>query len=204
METTATKRPTKAALLLVVSGVLCALGGLLDWGSLTSSDGSVTIQGGSLGLLLGLLAAAFGVAVYLVASRPVRIVVGVIAVAAGGFLTLAGVAALTDDSVFARTAATALLEGAGAPTDEASLDESEQILVQGIESGEIERSVDLGLYAFIAGSLLMVVGGIVAIVTSRTGPPAAAASGVTPPPPVTVEPEAQAPAPSARTDPPTP
>ena len=187
MQTTETRRPTLAAALLIVAGVLCALGGVLDWGSLTSGGEGITIKGGSVGIVLGVVSAGFGVAVFIVASRSVRIALGIIVIAGGGFLTLAGIAALTDDSVFARTAAQALLEGSGSPTDEASLDESETILVQGIEAGEIERKVDIGLYAFVAGSLLMLVGGVVTILTSRTGGASTVVSGSTPPPPAPLD-----------------
>ncbi len=164
-------RPVFALVLLALAGVLIGAGGLVDWGKLTdtASGQGFTIKGDSLWVALGAGVIVAGAIVYFVANRIVRVVLGAIGAAGGGLLTLGGIVSATDDSVFAKTAAIHFLKTMGGPTNDAAIKQGTDSIVQAIKSGDIKRSVQIGLFLFTAGAALAIVGGVVAIATSRTG-----------------------------------
>jgi hypothetical protein len=159
-------------MLLIGAGILTALGGLLDWGELSDETGGITIQGGSFGIIIGVVLAVAGVIVLLFASKVLRIVLGILALLGGGFLGLIGAAPFVDDSFFARSAAEAILEANGVPQTEENLDATEAGIVEALEAGDIGRSFGPGLFVFLAGGIVALVGGALTIAATRRPEPA--------------------------------
>lgn len=164
-----------AGALIALGGILVIVSSFLDWAEIKDQvGGSLTIEGDTAILIAGIALVILGVALAVVSARGPRLILAIVSILAGAFaLLITGVAVASDDTF------------AGQVSQAAGISE-EQAKAQ-IASGVFTVSRSLGLYLGLAGSVLVLVGGILGL---RRGPktaapsaPAAPGAGYPAPPP---------------------
>jgi apolipoprotein N-acyltransferase len=184
----AQSRPTTAAALAIVGGVVAAVGGFLGWfeiegitgpGSSESFSG-IDSNGGAAALVFGVLAAAFGLTLLLRGPRTggrgsavTALVMAAIALGISAF------AALAPETAIPTFVASDVAEVTGV-SDEIARD----LIEQQFKEGAWQASALIGTYVSTAGSLIALIGGILGIGYSRRHRAMAAAPAAPPPAPV--------------------
>jgi hypothetical protein len=156
-----------AAIVTIVGGALLAVGSFLPWAEVSGSGASVTAKGldGSDGYIT-LVASLVAVVVGLVMLRGTRRAVAVLAILAG----LIGGGLAVYDAV---TAKDSVLDAAAedlAPSFGVSADQVRAALDQAIDAGQLSVSVSVGLYVVMAGGLVAIVGGVLALRQTASEP----------------------------------
>ena len=150
----------------MLGGALVVISAFLEWGKVSDQvGGSVTVKGDTLILIAGIVLIVLGLGLVFLASRGARLALAIVTILAGLFaLLITGVSVASDD-VFASSAA----EASGI---------SEADVKAGIESGVFSVSRSAGLFISLAGSILVLIGGILALRRGpRTAAPAAPPAG---------------------------
>src|SRR5262245_30813228 len=170
-------RTPTAGIVAIVGGALLAIASFLAWAEVSGAGASVTANGvdgsdGYLTLGAGVVALLVGVAIVMRGAKRIPAVLLILAGIVGGGLGLYD-AVTAKDSVL-DAAAEELAPALGASTERvrAALD-------QAVGSGRIEVSVSFGLYLVVAGGLVALVGGVLAL-REAAAEPAATTSGSTP------------------------
>jgi len=168
-------RASIGGILAIIGGALLAVGSFLPWAEVSWGGTSVTAQGidDSYGYFT-LAAGSFALVVGIVMTRGAKRELAVLAVLAG--LVGGGVGlyeALTIKDSVLDAAAEQL-----APSFERSTEQVRAALDQAIEIGELSLSINIGLYAVIAGGVVALLGGIVGLAGSPSEPAAAETSSV--------------------------
>ena len=182
----AQSRPTTAAALAIVGGVVAAVGGVLDWFKIEGISGPGSSQsftgldsnGGAAALVFGVLAAVFGLTLLLRGPRTggrgsavAALVMAAIALGISAF------AALVPETAIPTFVASDVAEVTGV-SDEIARD----LIEQEFSEGAWQASALIGTYVSTAGSLIALVGGILGIGYSRRHRRAIAAAPVAPTP----------------------
>jgi hypothetical protein len=164
METTTTRRAPIGAILLLLGGALAAIGSFLTWADVRVGDVSASAKGvdgsdGYITLVLGLIAILAGI----LALRAPKRGIAVLGIVAGLVIMGVGIydATTAEDSVLDSVAEDV------APTLGAPVDQVRNVLQQQADSGQLDVSLQLGLYAVIGGGALALIGGVIAMATSR-------------------------------------
>ena len=200
MQTATTRRAPIGAILLLIGGALGTIGSFLTWaevrvGDVTASAKGVDGSDGYITVLAGLVAIFAGV----VALRTPKRALAVIGIVAGAILIGVGIydATTAEDNVLDSVAEE--LSPSFGPVDQVR-----EVLQQQADSGQLDISIAIGLYAVIAGGALALVGGVLEVAGKREEPAAAPMPGTGPPmTPTTPAPSAGAwPSNAPATDPP--
>jgi hypothetical protein len=148
---------------MVVAGALAGVGSFLTWANVTVADVSASATGtdgsdGYITLVAGILLFVVGI----VSLRAGRRALAILAIVAG--LVAGGVgiydAATAQDSVLDAVAEQL------APQVGASVDAVRAVLQRSADAGDLDISLQLGLYLVIAGGALGLLGGVTALVRS--------------------------------------
>ena len=169
-------------ILMFVGGALLAIGSFLPWAQVTGGGTSVTAKGvdgsdGWITMVAGLVLIVCGAASMKAGKRALAI----LAIVAG--LVGAGVGVYD-----ATTAKDSVLDSAASELSGqfgVSADEMRTLLDQAIDAGQLSISISFGLYVVIAGGLLGIVGGVMAMGSASKSAPMGSAA---PPPPVATYP----------------
>ena len=164
METATSRRSPLGGVLMIVGGALGAVGSFLTWADvqvadvsasakgIDGSDGYITVVGGLLLVVAGILA-----------MRTTGRRVAVFGIMAG--LLVAGVgiydAVTAEDSVLDATAEEV------APQVGVPVEQVRTILQQSADSGELDISLQLGLFLVIGGGVIGTIGGVIATATAN-------------------------------------
>lgn len=189
MDHDAQSRPTTAAALAIVGGVVAAVGGVLDWFEIEGIRGPGSSQsftgldsnGGAAALVFGVLAAVFGLTLLLrgprTGGRGSAVTALVMAAIALGISTFAAIAPETAIPVFV---ASDVAEVTGV-SDEIARD----LIEQQFDAGAWQASGLIGTFVSTAGSLIALIGGILGIGYARRRRAMAAAPAAPPAAPIT-------------------
>ena len=171
MDRGAQSRPTTAAALAIVGGVVAAVGGVLDWFKIDGITGAGSSEsftgldsnGGAAALVFGVLAAVFGLTLLLrgprTGGRGSAVTALVMAIIALG---IAAFAAFAPESAIPIFVASDVAEVTGV-SDEIARD----LIEQQFDQGAWQASALIGTYVSTAGSLVALIGGILGIGYSR-------------------------------------
>jgi hypothetical protein len=164
METSTTRRAPIGAILLLIGGALAAIGSFLTWADVRVGDVSASAKGvdgsdGYITLVLGVVAILAGI----VALRAPKRAIAVVGIIAGVVIMGVGIydATTAEDSVLDSVAEDV------APSLGAPVDQVRNVLQQQADSGQLNVSLQVGLYAVIAGGALALVGGVIAAATAK-------------------------------------
>jgi hypothetical protein len=164
METSTTRRAPIGAILLLIGGALAATGSFLTWADVRVGDVSASAKGvdgsdGYITLVLGVVAILAG----FVALRAPKRAIAVVGIIAGVVIMGVGIydATTAEDSVLDSVAEDV------APSLGAPVDQVRNVLQQQADSGQLDVSLQIGLYAVIAGGALALVGGVIAAATAK-------------------------------------
>ena len=191
-----------ASILAIVGGALLTIGSFLAWASVSGGGSSVSAKGtdgsdGYITLVAGVILIACGVLLLRVGKRVIA-VLAIVAALMGGGVGLYD--ALTANDRVLDDAAEELASRFGA-----TITEVRALLDQAIDAGQIDISLNLGLYMVIVGGALGLVGGILGLRGAAEPMPASAAepmptAGVAvPDPPLESSPSIAPPMPEAPT-----
>lgn len=163
--------PSTAGIAAIVGGVVLAIASFLPWAEVSGQGASVTAKGidgsdGYLTLGAGIVAVLVGVVIMMRGGKRILAVIAILAGIVGGGIALYD--ALTAKDSVLDAAAEELAPSFGVPTDQvrAALD-------QAVDAGQIGVSVSWGLYAAVAGGLVVLVGGVLGLREAAAEPVAA-------------------------------
>lgn len=164
METATARRPPVGGVLLLIGGALGAIGSFLTWADVTVADVTASAKGvdgsdGYLTLIGGIVLIAAGVATL----RSPRRAVAIVGIVAGLIVTGVGIydAVTAEDSVLDAVAEDI------APTLGAPVPEVRDVLQRSADSGDLDVSLQAGLFLVIGGGVLGAIGGAIATMTSK-------------------------------------
>ena len=164
METATRRRAPIGAVLLLIGGALGAIGSFLTWADVRVADVSASAKGvdgsdGYITIVAGLIAIVAGIA----ALRAPKRAIAVLGIVAGLVLMGVGIydAATAEDNVLDSVAEEI------APTLGTPVEQVRDILQQQADSGQLDISIAIGLYAVIAGGALALIGGVIAAVAPK-------------------------------------
>lgn len=163
--------------LALLGGVLVLVSRFLEAGKVTDNSGaSVTVKGNTAMLIAGVVLAVVGLLMWVVRSRAADILLGVLAILFGAFGALVAGALVSKDPIISTAA------------DAVGL--TEEKLKALISAGRAHASVGIGSWLALAGSILVILGGIANIVSARKASRAEAQPGaeIPPPPPAPAAP----------------
>lgn len=164
MRTETSRRPPIGGVLLLIGGALSAIGSFLTWADVTVADVTASAKGvdgsdGYLTLIGGIVLIGTGIA----ALRSPRRVVAIVGIVAGLVVTGVGIydAVTAEDSVLDAVAEDI------APTLGASVAEVRDVLQGSADAGDLEVTLQVGLFLVIGGGVLGAVGGVIAAATAK-------------------------------------
>ena len=191
MQTATQRRTPIGAWLMILGGVLAAVGSFMTWANVTVSDVSASAKGtdgsdGYITLVAGIVLVLLGA----VALRAGKRALAILAILVGGIAAGVGIydAVTAEDSVLDAVAEQV------APQVGASVPAVRQILQQSADAGDLNLQIQIGLYLVIAGGALGLVGGVIGLVTGGSGGADAATTGMGPSEPMSMNPPMSPPA----------
>jgi hypothetical protein len=180
------KRPTAAAAITVLGGLVMAVGALLPFAKLESGDlpipaqtvGGLDTADGKLFLGVGIGLVVLGALIWMARSAALRRVAAVLVILGAGFMLYAAVVDITgieDESL------DAIAEAGAAQTPGVSVEQVRAAL----EQFNVSINTGIGLYVVLGGSAIGVIGGLLGLLARRPEPvlPAAPPPPAPPPPP---------------------
>jgi len=175
-ESTAGRSTPIAAILAIAGGALLAIGSFLAWAEVSGSGTSVTASGtdgtdGWITFASGLVVLAAGAILMRGSGRRALAIVAIVAALIGGGVGLYD--ALTAKDRVLDDAAEELAGSFGGTAEEVRA-----LLDQAIDAGEIGISISLGLYIVIAGGVLGMIGGVMAMRGAAAAPAVPAMSSI--------------------------
>ncbi|HZA27215.1 MAG TPA: hypothetical protein VE915_06155 [Actinomycetota bacterium] len=184
MNGTEVKRPTVAAGLTALGGLVMAIGALLPFAKVESGDlpipaqtvGGLDTPDGKLFLGVGIGLIVLGALIWMARSRAPRMIAAVLAIVAAGFMLYAAVVDITgieDESL------DAIAEAGAAQTPGVSVEQVRAALDQ----FNVSINTGIGLYTVLAGAAIGVIGGLLSLLAKRPEPVLPAAPPPPPPPP---------------------
>ena len=187
MNGTEVKRPTVAAGLTAIGGLVMAIGALLPFAKVESGDlpipaqtvGGLDTPDGKLFLGVGIGLIVLGALIWMARSRAPRMIAAVLAIVAAGFMLYAAVVDITgieDESL------DAIAEAGAAQTPGVSVEQVRAALDQ----FNVSINTGIGLYTVLAGAAIGVIGGVLSLLAKRPEPVLPAAPPPPPPPPPTM------------------
>ena len=187
MNGTEVKRPTVAAGLTALGGLVMAIGALLPFAKVESGDlpipaqtvGGLDTPDGKLFLGVGIGLIVLGALIWMARSRAPRMIAAVLAIVAAGFMLYAAVVDITgieDESL------DAIAEAGAAQTPGVSVEQVRAALDQ----FNVLINIGVGLYTVLAGAAIGVIGGVLSLLAKRPEPVLPAAPPPPPPPPPTM------------------
>jgi hypothetical protein len=180
MNGTDVRRPTAGAALMVLGGLLMAIGALLPFAKVEAGElpipaqtvGGLDTPDGKLFLGVGIGLVILGGLIWVAKSRAPRMVAAGLAIAAAGFMLYAAVVDITgieDESL------DAIAEAGAAQTPGVSVEQVRAALDQ----FNVSINTGIGLYIVLGGAAIAVIGGILSLIAKQPEPMLPAA----PPPP---------------------
>ena len=180
MNGTDVRRPTAGAALMVLGGLLMAIGALLPFAKVEAGElpipaqtvGGLDTPDGKLFLGVGIGLVILGGLIWVAKSRAPRMVAAGLAIAAAGFMLYAAVVDITgieDESL------DAIAEAGAAQTPGVSVEQVRAALDQ----FNVSINTGIGLYIVLGGAAIAVIGGILSLIAKQPEPMVPAA----PPPP---------------------
>jgi hypothetical protein len=187
MEHETRRTPSIAPVLVVIGGALVIVSYFFKWGRVVQPHGAFNsyLKGDPLVILTGAAGMLIGILLWAISSRGARIGLSIVAILAGIFAVLFGVAALSKPIVRNQIAD----KTADAVNPPVSHDRAQKAFKQLEERGVLETSVGAAGFFAVPGGVLIVIGGIVGLVMASRAEPAvpsdeaAAPYGAPPPPP---------------------
>src|SRR5919106_5652882 len=187
MNGTDVRRPTAGAALMVLGGLLMAIGALLPFAKVEAGElpipaqtvGGLDTPDGKLFLGVGIGLVILGGLIWVAKSRAPRMVAAGLAIAAAGFMLYAAVVDITgieDESL------DAIAEAGAAQTPGVSVEQVRAALDQ----FNVSINTGVGLYTVLAGAAIGVIGGVLSLLAKRPEPVLPAAPPPPPPPPPTM------------------
>ena len=175
-ESTAGRSTPIAAILAIAGGALLAIGSFLAWAEVSGTGTSVTASGtdgtdGWITFASGLVVLAAGAILMRGSGRRALAIVAIVAALIGGGVGLYD--ALTAKDRVLDDAAEELAGSFGGTAEEVRA-----LLDQAIDAGEIGISISLGLYIVIAGGVLGMIGGVMAMRGAAAAPAVPAMSSI--------------------------
>ena len=180
MDQESNRPPAIVPLLIIIGGILVIVSYALHWGRVAGTaagSGHRDIKGGTVVLIAGIIGIVLGLALWAVRSRGVRILLGIIAIIGGLLAVLVGATGFSK-SFIRDTVADQLGD-----ENNVSHSEAEQQLKQDEEAGKIKTSTQPGIYAALAGGVLILIGGIGGLATGRKKSAGLDGTGAGVPPP---------------------
>jgi hypothetical protein len=180
MNGTDVRRPTAGAALMVLGGLLMAIGALLPFAKVEAGElpipaqtvGGLDTPDGKLSLGVGIGLVILGGLIWVAKSRAPRMVAAVLAIAAAGFMLYAAVVDITGIEA---ESLDAIAEAGAAQTPGVSVEQVRAALDQ----FNVSISTGIGLYIVLGGAAIAVIGGILSLIAKQPEPMLPAA----PPPP---------------------
>jgi hypothetical protein len=180
MNGTDVRRPTAGAALMVLGGLLMAIGALLPFAKVEAGElpipaqtvGGLDTPDGKLFLGVGIGLVILGGLIWVAKSRAPRMVAAVLAIAAAGFMLYAAVVDITGIEA---ESLDAIAEAGAAQTPGVSVEQVRAALDQ----FNVSISTGIGLYIVLGGAAIAVIGGILSLIAKQPEPMLPAA----PPPP---------------------
>lgn len=180
MNGTDVRRPTAGAALMVLGGLLMAIGALLPFAKVEAGElpipaqtvGGLDTPDGKLFLGVGIGLVILGGLIWVAKSRAPRMVAAVLAIAAAGFMLYAAVVDITGIEA---ESLDAIAEAGAAQTPGVSVEQVRAALDQ----FNVSINTGIGLYIVLGGAAIAVVGGILSLIAKQPEPMLPAA----PPPP---------------------
>jgi hypothetical protein len=169
--TTEVRRPSAAAAMTILGGLLMAIGALLPFAKVEAGDlpiASQTVGGldtadGKLFLGVGIALVVLGAFLWVGRARGLRMTAAVLTILAAGFMLYAAIVDITgieDESL------DAIAEAGAAQTPGISVDQVREALDQ----FNVSVSTGIGLYIVLIGSAIAVIGGVLALLAKRPEP----------------------------------
>jgi len=162
MQTATPRRTPIGAILMILGGVIAAVGSFMTWANVTVSDVSASAKGtdgsdGYITLVAGIVLVLLGAVALRAGKRPLAI----LAILAGGIAAGVGIydAATAEDSVLDAVAEQV------APQVGASVPAVREILQQSADNGDLDIQIQIGLYLVIAGGALGLLGGVIGLIS---------------------------------------
>jgi hypothetical protein len=180
MNGTDVRRPTAGAALMVLGGLLMAIGALLPFAKVEAGElpipaqtvGGLDTPDGKLFLGVGIGLVILGGLIWVAKSRPPRMVAAVLAIVAAGFMLYAAVVDITGIEA---ESLDAIAEAGAAQTPGVSVEQVRAALDQ----FNVSINTGIGLYIVLGGAAIAVIGGILSLIAKQPEPMLPAA----PPPP---------------------
>jgi hypothetical protein len=183
MNGTEMKRPSAAAGLTILGGVLMAIGAILPFAKVEAGDlpipsqtvGGLDTADGKLFLGVGIALLVFGGLLWMSRSRGLRITAAVLTMLAAGFMLYAAIVDITgieDESL------DAIAEAGAAQTAGISVEQVRDAL----DEFNVSVNTGIGLYIVLIGSAIGVIGGLWALLGSLGSKPEPVMPPVPPPP----------------------
>lgn len=180
MNGTDVRRPTAGAALMVLGGLLMAIGALLPFAKVEAGElpipaqtvGGLDTPDGKLFLGVGIGLVILGGLIWVAKSRAPRMVAAVLAIVAAGFMLYAAVVDITGIEA---ESLDAIAEAGAAQTPGVSVEQVRAALDQ----FNVSINTGIGLYIVLGGAAIAVIGGILSLMAKQPEPMLPAA----PPPP---------------------
>lgn len=187
MNGTDVRRPTAGAALMVLGGLLMAIGALLPFAKVEAGElpipaqtvGGLDTPDGKLFLGVGIGLVILGGLIWVAKSRAPRMVAAVLAIVAAGFMLYAAVVDITGIEA---ESLDAIAEAGAAQTPGVSVEQVRAALDQ----FNVSINTGIGLYIVLGGAAIAVIGGILSLIAKQPEPilPAAPPPPAPPPPPM--------------------
>lgn len=180
MNGTDVRRPTAGAALMVLGGLLMAIGALLPFAKVEAGElpipaqtvGGLDTPDGKLFLGVGIGLLILGGLIWVARSRAPRMVAAVLAIVAAGFMLYAAVVDITGIEA---ESLDAIAEAGAAQTPGVSVEQVRAALDQ----FNVSINTGIGLYIVLGGAAIALIGGILSLIAKQPEPMLPAA----PPPP---------------------
>ena len=180
MNGTDVRRPTAGAALMVLGGLLMAIGALLPFAKVEAGElpipaqtvGGLDTPDGKLFLGVGIGLVILGGLIWVAKSRAPRMVAAVLAIVAAGFMLYAAVVDITGIEA---ESLDAIAEAGAAQTPGVSVEQVRAALDQ----FNVSINTGIGLYIVLGGAAIALIGGILSLIAKQPEPMLPA----TPPPP---------------------
>jgi hypothetical protein len=179
MQTATPRRAPIGAILMILGGVIAAVGSFMTWANVTVSDVSASAKGtdgsdGYITLVAGIVLVLLGAVALRAGKRPLAI----LAILAGGIAAGVGIydAATAEDSVLDAVAEQV------APQVGASVPAVREILQQSADNGDLDIQIQIGLYLVIAGGALGLLGGVIGLISGGSDRGEVTTTGMPPDP----------------------